>query len=76
MEDFTSLKILGGYELVIISEGLAKIRKEGYVISIKGTDIHFDMLMEQSALLSFTELHELRITKELKEGEPHETKAI
>ncbi|MBD7906860.1 hypothetical protein [Sporosarcina gallistercoris] len=76
MEGFTSLKILGGYELVIISEGLAKIRKEGYVISIKGTDIHFDMLMEQSALLSFTELHELRITKELKEGEPHETKAI
>lgn len=69
MEDFTSLKILGGYELVIISEGLAKIRKEGFIISIRGTDIHFDMLMEQSALLSFTELHELRITKESKEGE-------
>ncbi|MGG0642842.1 hypothetical protein ABE021_02695 [Sporosarcina gallistercoris] len=73
VEDLSSLKILGGYELVIISEGLAKIRKEGYLISIKGTDIHFDMLMEQSALLSFTELHELRISKELKEGEPYET---
>lgn len=73
LEDLSSLKILGGYELVIISEGLAKIRKEGYIISIKGTDIHFDMLMEQSALLSFTELHELRISKELKEGELYET---
>ncbi|REB09985.1 hypothetical protein DVB69_04045 [Sporosarcina sp. BI001-red] len=73
VEELTSLKILGGYELVIISQGFAKIRKEGYVIHIKGTDIHFDMLMEQSALLSFTELHELRIIKELKEGEVHET---
>lgn len=73
LEDLTSLKVLGGYELVIISEDYAKLRKEGYVIHIKGTDIHFDMLMEKSALLSFTELHELRITKDAKEGEVYET---
>lgn len=72
LEDLTSLKVLGGYELVIISENYAKLRKEGYVIHIKGTDIHFDMLMEKSALLSFTELHELRIMKDTKEGEVYE----
>ncbi|WOV85513.1 hypothetical protein PGH26_06150 [Sporosarcina jeotgali] len=72
LEDLTSLKVLGGYELVIISEGYAKLRKEGYVIHIKGADIHFDMLMEKSALLSFTELHELRITKDTMEGEMYE----
>lgn len=69
LEDLSALKILGGYELVKITEGSAVIRKEGYVIQIIGTEIHFDMLMEQSALLSFTELHELRISKELKEVE-------
>lgn len=73
IEELSSLKILGGYELVKITDGYAMIRKEGYKIEISGTDIHFDMLLAQSALLSFTELHELRITKDLKKGETHET---
>ncbi|MDW0108984.1 hypothetical protein [Sporosarcina aquimarina] len=73
IEDFNTLKVLGGYELIKITEGYAHLRKEGYDIQISGIEIHFDMLMEHSALLSFTELHDIRITKAAKEGESHET---
>ena len=72
LEEMTSFKILGRYELVKMSRDVVEIRKEGYVIRITASDLQFDMLMKQSALLSFSELHELFIQKEQKEGDVHE----
>lgn len=63
LEDWSSFKLLGGYELVRISEDAVMLRKEGYEIELRGTGFEFDMLLENSALLSFAELQELHIVK-------------
>jgi len=68
IEDWSSLKLLGGYELVRITPDSVLLRKEGYEIELSGTAFEFDMLLENSALLSFTELHELRIVKQHADG--------
>lgn len=68
IEDWSSLKLLGGYELVRITPDSVLLRKEGYEIELQGTEFEFDMLLENSALLSFRELHELHIVKQTAGG--------
>ncbi|GKV68044.1 hypothetical protein NCCP2716_05420 [Sporosarcina sp. NCCP-2716] len=68
IEDWSTLKLLGGYELVRITPDSVLLRKEGFEIELHGTGFEFDMLLENSALLSFTELQELRIVKQRADG--------
>ncbi len=76
VEDWASFKLLGGYELVKITDSNVTLRKEGYNIELRGTGLEFDMLLEHSALLSFSELHELHIVKQGAGGEAHEKKTV
>lgn len=62
IDDFSSIRITGPYELLKLGPDFATIKSGGYKIKTTGDDLLVDVLSEEVAVFSFTSITNLTIT--------------
>ena len=71
IDEFSSLRINGPYELVTLGPDFATIKSGGYTIETTGEELIVNMLSEKMATFSFDSITKLTITQSKKEGSPY-----
>jgi len=62
IDDFSSIRITGPYELLTLGPDYATIKCGGYKIEASGADLLIDVLSEEVAVFTFTSITNMNIT--------------
>lgn len=73
IDEFSSLRITGPYELVTLGPDFAIIKSGDYIIEASGDELIVEKLAEEVAVFSFDSIMKMEITPSHSEDSPYES---
>ena len=71
IEEFSSLRITGPYELVTLGPDFVVIKSANYVLEVSGEELIVEKLAEEVAVFSFDLITELKMSQACGEEAPY-----